>query len=233
MEAVLSIILKFVSVIMLIFSILSSLLLILTFRKPRKVSVPSLFITSAIGLITFVVLAAFAKYDPEPWVWIVMGLAGIGIGLLQARTTRLYLEESRVMSRNSVWYIVVWAALLALNQLITIITNHPPDIAMAMLIMGTAVVWGTSGDIVRRYFKMKPALAVQAPVQPPAAETTPVDPVIKAQKPVQIPSVEETSPARPDEIQNTRPVMQPGFCNKCGHKLAQGDFFCHSCGEKQ
>jgi uncharacterized protein with PQ loop repeat len=212
MDAVISIVLKFVSVIMLIFSILSSLLLILTFRKPRKVSLPSLFITAAIGLVTFVVLAAFAKYEPEPWVWIVTGLAGIGVGILQARTTRLYLEESRVMSRNSVWYIVVWAVLLALNQLITIITNHPPDIAMALLIMGTAVIWGTSGDIIRRYFKMRPAVAVQQPRQTPIAETSPVE---------------------LGETLNTRPVMPPGFCKKCGHKLAEGDFFCNSCGEKQ
>jgi len=197
---------------MLIFSILSSLLLILTFRKPRKVSVPSLFITAAIGLVTFAVLAAFAKYEPELWVWIVMGLAGIGIGILQARTTRLYLEESRVMSKNSVWYIVVWAALLALNQLITIITNHPPDIAMALLIMGTAVIWGTSGDIIRRYFKMRPAVARQQPQQGTIAETSPVGTA---------------------EAQNTRLVMPPGYCKKCGHKLAEGDFFCNSCGEKQ
>jgi hypothetical protein len=213
MDAVISIVLKFVSVIMLIFSILSSLLLILTFRKPRKVSLPSIFITAAIGLITFAVLSAFTKYEPEFWVWIVMALAGLGVGILQARTTRIYLEESRVMSRNSVWYIVVWAALLAFNQLITIITNHPPDISMALLIMGTAVIWGTSGDIIRRYFKMRPAVAAV----PQPGQTT----------------IAEISPVETTETQNTRLVMPPGFCKKCGHKLAEGDFFCNSCGEKQ
>ena len=212
METVLSIVIKFVSVIMLIFSILSSLLLILTFRRPRKVSVPSLFITAAIGLVTLVVLAAFAAYEPELWVWIVMGIIGAGIGILQARTTRVYLEEARVMSRNSVWYIIVWAALLALNQLIIIITNRPPDITMAMLIMGTAVIWGTSGDIIRRYFKMRPAVSpVQAGGQ----------------------SVSATSTVEPEETQKTHIAIPPAICKKCGHKVAQGDFFCNSCGEKQ
>ena len=232
MEVVISIVLKVMSVTMLILSILSSILLILTFRKPRKVSVPALFITAAIGLVTLVVLAALAGYAPEIWVWMVMGLAGIGAGILQARTTRLYREEDRIMSRNSVWYIVVWAALLALNQLIIIITNNPPAIMMALLIMGTAVIWGTSGDILRRYYGMRPAAAVQKAVQP-AAETAPAQTTIVAQEtlPVQTATV-ETTPAAPVETPPTSPAMPPGFCKKCGHKLVQGDFFCHSCGEK-
>jgi len=213
METFLSILIKLFSVILLVLSILSSLMLILTFRKPRKVSVPSLLITSAIGLVTLVLFAALINYQPEIWVWLVMGLAGAGIGVLQARTTLLYREETRVMSRNSVWYIVVWAALLAFNQLITIITSRPPDITMAILIMGSAVVWGTSGDIIRRYFKMKPAVVVKHGQPLPSAETAPVE---------------------AEQAQNTRLVASlPVLCKKCGHKVAEGDFFCHSCGEKQ
>lgn len=230
MEIVLSIFLKLVSIIMLILSILSSILLILTFRKPRKVSVPSLFITAAIGLVTLAVLSAVAGYAPEAWVWIVMVLAGAGAGVLQARTTMLYRENDRIMSRNSVWYIVVWAALLALNQLIIIVTNNPPAITMALLIMGTAVVWGTSGDILRRYYMMKPATVLQK-AAPPESETSVLQPVVSAQEPLQ-PASSETASTGNVETPPSTPTVPPGFCKNCGHKLAQGDFFCHYCGEK-
>lgn len=231
MEIVASIFLKLVSIIMLILSVLSSILLILTFRKPRKVSVPAIFITAAIGLITLTVLSAVAGYAPEVWVWIIMVLAGAGAGVLQARTTRLYREEDRIMSRNSIWYIVAWAALLALNQLIIIVSNNTPAITMALLIMGTAVIWGTSGDILRCYYSMKPSMAAPIAVSP-VPETPPVQTVVSVQEPLQPPAAFETAPDRPAETASTPTIVPTGFCKNCGHKLAQGDFFCHSCGEK-
>lgn len=230
MEIVISIFLKLLSIIMLILSILSSILLILTFRKPRKVSVPALFITAAIGLLTLAVLSAIAGYAPEAWVWVVMILAGAGVGVLQARTTRLYREDDRIMTRNSLWYIVVWATLLALNQLIIIVTNNPPAVTMALLIMGTAVVWGTSGDILRRYYKMK--LLAAGPV---AVGHAPV--ISLPETAVSKQGTGETAPfktAFTDIVETSaeKPAVPAGFCKSCGHKLAEGDFFCHACGEK-
>jgi hypothetical protein len=67
----------------------------------------------------------------------------------------VFAQGNQVMSQNSVLYLGVWGGIFALNQLITIVTNRPTDIAMALLIVSTATVWGTNADILRRYAKIK------------------------------------------------------------------------------
>ena len=208
MDVFLSIVFKIVGVVMLILTVLSAILLVLTFSKPRKVSIPSLLIMIAIGLVTFIVFASLTNYQPQPWIWYVMGITGIGAGIVQARTTRIYIEHNQVMSRNSVWYLVVWSSLLAINQLIIIVTNRPPDIAMALLIMGTTVIWGTNGDIIRRYFKsvnsMKPAATTVGTASIDKSNNVPVAPV------------------------NTDDTKL--FCPACGKTAGGGDQFCTGCG---
>lgn len=156
-----SILLKVVSMIMLIIFAISILLLILTYRKPKKVSLHSLAITLGVSLLSLVIFSAIIGYSPSFWLWLLMAIAGGAIGYFWARTTKVYLEKNQVKSQNSIWYLVVWGAVFFLNQLIIITTNRPPAIAMAMLIMSTFIVWGTAGSIIQRYFRLQPALAPQ------------------------------------------------------------------------
>jgi FtsH-binding integral membrane protein len=167
---------KLISMIMVLIFILSILMLVLTFRKPKKISLPSLAITLCISLLSMVVFSAIIGYSPSFVVWLLMALIGGTIGYIWAKTTNVYIESGQVKSQNSIWYLAVWGAVFALNQLITITTNRPPPIAMAMLVMSTFIVWGTNGNIIRRYFKLQPALAGQAASAPamPAANSNPL-----------------------------------------------------------
>jgi hypothetical protein len=158
MEVLLSIFMKIISIAMLVVFILSVILMILTFRKPKKVSILSISITIVISLLTLVIFSSLTHYEPSPWLWILMVIVGIGIGMLWARTTKLFIRGNQVMSQNSILYIGVWGGIFTLNQLITIVTNRPPDIAMALLIISTATVWGTNAAIIRRYSKIRKEL---------------------------------------------------------------------------
>jgi len=157
---------KLISIVMMIVFILSILMLVLTFRKPKKISLPSLAITLGISLLSMVVFSAIIGYSPSFGVWLLMALMGGTIGYFWAKTTNVYIESGQVKSQNSIWYIVVWGAVFALTQLITIVTNRPPPIAMAMLVMSTFIIWGTNGNIIRRYFRLQPTLAGQAASAP-------------------------------------------------------------------
>ena len=158
MEVILSIVLKTISIVMLIVFILSVLVLILTFRKPRKVSILSISITIVISLVTLIVFSSMTGYDPPAWLWLLMAAAGGATGWFWARTTRVYVQDNQVMSRNSILYLAVWGGIFALNQIIIIVTNRPPDIAMALLIASTATVWGTNASIIRRYTRARKGL---------------------------------------------------------------------------
>jgi hypothetical protein len=232
METFIGILLKMLSIIMMILFIASVALLILTFRKPKKVSVLSLIITVAISLLTLVIFSALIKYDPPFWFWLLMAVIGIAIGYFWARTTKVFIKGNQVMNRNSIWYLVVWGGIFALNQLITIVTNRPPDIAMALLIISTATVWGTNGNIMRRYFQIRGGLQPQAEVQAAPAPAKPntirttsaklTAPIIKAATSKIAAKLKSSRPAAPDA----------GYCHKCGAPLRENASFCMQCGGK-
>jgi len=155
METFIGILLKVFSMVMMCLFVLSVVLLILTVRKARKVSVLSLIITLIISLITLVIFSSLIKYAPPLWLWLLLFAIGVSIGWFWARATKVFVRDNQIMSINSVWYLVDWGAIFALNQLITIMTNRPPNIAMSLLIISTATIWGINGNVIKRYFKMK------------------------------------------------------------------------------
>jgi len=171
MGTFIAVLLKIVSIVLMIVFIASVALLILTFRKPKKVSILSLLIAIAISLITLIIFASLTRYNPPLWLWFLMAILGIAIGWFWARTTRVYIKGDQVFSRNSIWYLVVWGGIFVLNQLIIIITNRPPDITMALLIISTAIVWGTNGNIMMRYLQARGSLQPQAAASCPNCGT--------------------------------------------------------------
>ncbi|HPV49729.1 MAG TPA: zinc ribbon domain-containing protein [Smithellaceae bacterium] len=155
MAAIFPIIMKIVSVVFLVIFILSVVLLIFTFRKPRKVSVFSLFLPILISLITFAVFSFFISYKPSIAVLVLMGGIGLCIGIVWSGATRIYVENGTVKSLNSIWYLVAWGAVFALTQMISIITQRPPSIVMALLVMSTGTIIGMNGRIAKKYLSVR------------------------------------------------------------------------------
>jgi hypothetical protein len=219
MDIILGIILKTISIIMLIVFILSIVLLIITFRKPKKVSIPSIAITIVISLITLIVFSSLTQYAPPAWLWLFLVVIGIAIGIFWARTTRVFTKDNQVMSQNSILYLAVWGGIFAINQLITIATNRPPDVTMALLLISTGTVWGTNGAIINKYFKIKAVSQPAANAGRNAAAPTVTPPIPEAKQATsQLPE-----PARP---------IPAGFCPTCGSALKEGAAFCMTCGAK-
>jgi FlaA1/EpsC-like NDP-sugar epimerase len=200
----LSVVMKVISIVMTVLFIFSTLLLVVTFRKPKKFAVRSQILAIIISLLSLLIFSSLAKYQPPPWLWLLMVFIGLAIGIIQARTTRVYVKDSKVMSQNSVWYLVVWGGIFALNQLITIITNKPPDVTMALLIAGTATTWGTNGDIIRRFYMVRAGMPA-APVQ----------------------AVKLVVPTQGSPVPKTAISI---CCPNCGAATQKGDRFCANCG---
>jgi hypothetical protein len=211
LNMILAIFMKVVSVVMLIMFVASVALLIFTLRKPKIVSVLSLIIAVGVSLISLVVYSVLIRYEPPFWLWLLMLALGAGIGFFWARTTRIFTENGQVMSRNSIWYLAIWGAVFAVNQIITIVTNRPPDIAMALLLISTATVWGTNGNIFWRYYKIRSERQPQAIV----AVGQPESQLTLASKSA---SDKEASPI--------------AACPKCGAAVTQKASFCMKCGGK-
>jgi hypothetical protein len=153
-------IMKIISVIFLIVFVLSTALLVLTFRKPRKVSVFSLMLAMIISLVTLTIFSLLIHYRPSLLLIAAMAVAGLLIGVVWSQATRIYIENGKVMSHNSVWYLVVWGGIFALSQMIAITTNRLPSVIMALLVMSTASVIGMNGRIIGKYFAAKSSITV-------------------------------------------------------------------------
>lgn len=209
MEIFVGILLKTISIILIVVFIASVVLLILTFRKPRKVSILSLIITIAISLITLVIFSSLIKYKPPLWLWLLMFCTGIVIGWFWARTTKVFVKDDQVMSRNSIWYLIVWGTIFAINQLIIIVTKRPPDIAMAMLIVSSATVWGINGNVMMRYFQIKTGIQSAN-------------------------SSDRTASTPPTKMAGSSVLQQniSGYCAQCGIGFIKDDVFCKNCGKK-
>lgn len=146
---------KAISIICLIVFVLSVALLILTFRKPKKVSLPALVLVIVISVMTLAVFSLFMNYQPSLLLLAATGIIGLVIGVIWSQATRVYVENGKVMSRNSIWYLLVWGGVFALTQLISVATNKPPAVIMALLVMSTASVIGMNGMIMKKYFAVR------------------------------------------------------------------------------
>ena len=155
MEILARTLLKTFSILALIIFVLSIVILIVTLRKPKRVSVSSIVLTIIVSLMTLAAFSSLTRYTPPAWLWLLLVAAGIVVGTVWARTTKVFAKGNQVMSQNSILYLVVWGAIFAINQLITIVTNRPPSVAMALLILGTAIVWGTNGALIHKYLRVK------------------------------------------------------------------------------
>mgnify|MGYP000873193281 FL=1 len=166
MDFLIPIIMKIISVVFLVIFILSVVLLIFTFRKPRKVSVFSLFLPVVISLITFAVFSFFINYKPSIALLVLMGGAGLCIGIAWSGATRIYAENGTVKSLNSIWYLVAWGAVFALTQVISIITQRPPSVVMALLIMSTGTIIGMNGRIAKKYLSVRATVNASGKASP-------------------------------------------------------------------
>lgn len=162
MDSILPLIMKIISIVFLIVFVFSVVFLIFTFRKPKKVSIFSLILAVLISLITLTVFSLFINYRPSLLLVAVMGFAGLCIGVVWSQSTRVYVENGKVMSRNSIWYLVVWGGVFALTQLISIVTQRPPAIILALLVMSTGSIIGMNGRIMGKFLSARSGL--DAPV---------------------------------------------------------------------
>jgi len=139
-----------------IFSIAAMLL---TFRKSKKISPGALAISMATSLVTLWVYAFFLGFHLTSLTRMLAMLCGAMIGVGWALTTPARLNNGIVERAGNLWYLVVWAAIFALNQLITILTGKPPQVAMILLMFGTGTVIGNSVTLIAMFYKIKAGTA--------------------------------------------------------------------------
>ncbi len=146
---------RIVAVLGVVMLVVSVVLMLLTFRKAKRVSPLALTISAALSVICMAVYAGFLGRAPGVVATVLSLLAGGAIGVAWSFTTHFERAGDDIRSRGGYGYLLLWAVVLALTQLVTIVTGRAPAAAMVLLMANTGLAVGNSGGLFARYLALR------------------------------------------------------------------------------
>ena len=135
-------------------------IMLLTFRKAKKVSPISLSIAIVTSLVCLVIYSYLLNVKISAGILMFTMLCGGMIGVGWSLASTISLEKGIVKYKGNIWHLAVWGMVFILNQLVTIITGRPPQIAILMLIASTGLVMGNSGSTLARFYHVRKKVPV-------------------------------------------------------------------------
>jgi len=154
-STVIVILLKIASILGIVLLLFSVLIMLLTYRKAKKISPLSLILSMLISLTSLLIYTELLHVRLPLLFWVVALAGGVLVGIGWSLTSRLVRVQGLIKSQGDIWYLVVWALVFALNQLVVIITGRPVQVAMVMLLASTGLVMGNSSSILVRFYHMR------------------------------------------------------------------------------
>lgn len=145
------------------------------------------------------VLAVFGQLAGRPlgiWGWVLTLPAGLALGAGAGALSRVGRVAGRVRVNHSLVYFVIWASLVGLTQLATIVTGRVPVVLFGLSVLSTGLNLGLNLVVLLKYAAIPPELAdraaapaprppAQRPLAPPPIAQPSVAPSVAEPRPVQ------------------------------------------------
>jgi pSer/pThr/pTyr-binding forkhead associated (FHA) protein len=150
--------------------------MLLTFRKEQPVGRFSPLLSALLSLVTLPLFLLFSGARLNDLCAMPILICGSLVGWVQARTTRLYRSNGRVMARRSLWFLVAWFASLLLAQFLSVVGSVLlASVALIPLFFSTGTQLGLNGSIFvrRRRFRDGAVSKDRTRVAPPAQAVPP------------------------------------------------------------
>jgi hypothetical protein len=149
-------ILRFLNLLMVLFTGAMTIVMLFTFRKERPIGRFSALWSAGLSLLillTFVLLSG-ARLD------LLLGVPVFGLGLvvgfLRGLATRLYAKDGQVVRRNSLFFLLGWGSSLALAQLFAMLDSALlASVGLLPLVLTTGTQVGLEGNIFLRRLMMR------------------------------------------------------------------------------
>lgn len=140
-----------------LFTMAITVLMVLRYRKERRISALSSFISlvmSAVLLPAFILLGG-ARLN------LLLGLGilllGLVVGFLRGMTTKLRYQGDQVVGKNSILFLLGWGGSLALSQLLNLFGSAAlASIGLAPVFLSTGTQMGMHTNILIRRLLIKP-----------------------------------------------------------------------------
>ncbi|MBN1249393.1 MAG: hypothetical protein JXC32_17160 [Anaerolineae bacterium] len=150
-------ILRFVGLLSTALSIALVIVMLLTFRRERRIGALSLLLSGALSLIMLPVFVLLSGARLNLLVAVPLLLLGMLIGSLRGFTTRLSWRGDHIVARHSVWFLVGWAISLILAQLLVLIGSAlAAAVGLMPLCLSTGTQVAIAGNLLLRRLLMRP-----------------------------------------------------------------------------
>ncbi len=116
--------LRVISIGAVVLMVLSVAIMLLTFRKARKISPLMLSISVAISVLCLTIYLLILNVSMSFGLWLLALIAGGALGVAWSITNTLFNDAGTIKDRGNIWYLAIWAAVFAFNLLVTIITGR-------------------------------------------------------------------------------------------------------------
>lgn len=143
---------------------LSIVMMLLTFRKARRVSPWMLIISGAISVVCTSLFFAIAGAPLSGVVIMLATSAGAMVGVGWSLTNLLFIDGENVRARGNVWYLAVWGLSLAMTQLAALMGGRTPYAVAVVSFLGMGLAVGNSLGLLMRYRRARKL--VRAAVDP-------------------------------------------------------------------
>lgn len=211
-----------------VLSFVMVIVMLITFRKVRTISLKSPLIAISISVAVFAIFCLFIGTDLPALVIAVILAAGFVLGGWQGKKTNVWMDEDgRRKAQNTIWYLVIWALCYGVTQtLVSLGQTASLNVGIGTMGLGTGVSIGAQSVIL---IKLMRAPAIGAKVSCPACGSpVPEDVRFCTKCGADLPTLvnKNIQPIKSNEIeQSVCPGCGKGnspytkFCTNCGYKL--------------
>lgn len=130
---------------------LSAVLMVRSIGRQQQVRPAVLAVQALAPFVVLAVYAAILRLDPPTWLSVVLLAVGVVVGTAWALTQRMDVTTSRVVTRQSVWTVVLWAATLAATQAFVVFAAaETASLAFASLYFSAGLSAGLNATLLLR-----------------------------------------------------------------------------------
>jgi hypothetical protein len=127
------------------FAIVMTGVMLVTFRKPRRVTALSTLASVLISLFLLPVYLALSGANPDPRMTLPIFSLGLLVGFLRGQTTKLEYVGDEVVGKHSLFFLVLWGVSLAISQLLSMFDS------VILLAVGLSSLFFSTGTQVGIY----------------------------------------------------------------------------------
>ena len=100
------------------FAVVFTILSMINYRKPRKITILSTFLSGLISLLSLAAMTVLGGMSLNLELGFPLFIVGLLLGYLRGAAVKMNWENGQVIGRNSILFIVLWGLSLALSQLL-------------------------------------------------------------------------------------------------------------------